>query len=122
MVEILSFLPSLLIVQLFRRIRQRNSNQHKVSPIDEEMMKTKGNRKKKTSKLTFPWWCIFLAYCLSLLLVGISIFFIIARGIELEDQNVQKWLKSVIIGFLQSVCLTEPLKVCDFYLIQDYFY
>jgi hypothetical protein len=90
-------------------------------------MKTKGNRnnsndsqtKKKTSKLTFPWWCIFLAYGLSLLLVGVSIFFIIARGIELKDQNVQKWLKSVIIGFVQSVCLTEPLKVFYFNFIQD---
>ena len=67
---------------------------------------------KKQSKLTFPWWCIFLAYFLSILLVGISILFITVRAIELKDVRTQQWLTSVLIGFFSSVCLTEPIKVC----------
>jgi hypothetical protein len=116
--ELLSFLASLLLVQLFRRTRQRNPSQQKVSPIYEGMMETKGNtilnisqNKQKRPKLTFPWWCIFLAYILSILLVGLSILFIIARGIELGDLKTQKWLTSVVIGFFSSMCFTQPLKV-----------
>ena len=71
-------------------------------------------KKQKRSKLTFPWWFVFLAYSLSILLFGLSIFFIIARGIELKDLETQKWLKSVLIGFFSSICLIEPLKVCHF--------
>ncbi len=118
--ELISFFPSLLLVQLFRRIRERNSSQHKVSPMYEALMKTKGNivlnvseNKPRQLKLTFPWWCIFPAYILSILLVGTSILFIIVRSIELGDVKTQKWLTSVVTGFFSSICLTQPLKVCS---------
>lgn len=95
MIELFCFFPSLLLVQLFRRIRQRNISQNQ----------------SKQMKLTFPWWCIFLAYILSILSASLSIFFIIVRGIALGDLRTQKWLTSVVIGFFSSVCVTQPLKV-----------
>jgi len=58
--------------------------------------------------LTFPWWCIFVAYGLSLLLAIVSIFFLIARGIEFGDLKTQKWLTS-------SILLIQPTKVNHFY-------
>jgi hypothetical protein len=58
--------------------------------------------------LTFPWWCIFEAYGLSLLLAIVSIFFLIARGIEFGDLKTQKWLTS-------SILLIQPTKVNHFY-------
>jgi hypothetical protein len=119
-VELISFFPSLLLVQLFRRIRERNSSRQKISPMYEVLMKTKGNivlnvseNKQRQLKLTFPWWCIFPAYILSILLVGTSILFIIVRSIELGDVKTQKWLTSVVTGFFSSICLTQPLKVCS---------
>jgi hypothetical protein len=65
----------------------------------------------KRSSLTFPWWCIFLAYGLSFILVGISILFIIARGIEFGDLKTQQWLTSILTGFFSSIILTQPIKV-----------
>jgi hypothetical protein len=61
--------------------------------------------------LTFPWWCIFLAYGISLILVGISILFIIARGIEFGDLKSQQWLTSILSGFFSSIFVTQPMKV-----------
>ena len=108
LVELISFFPSLLLVQFFRRIRPRKNSQDKVSPMHQSMITTK----EKQRKFTFPWWCIFPAYLLSIFLFGTSILFIIIRSIELGDWQTQKWLTSVITGFFSSICLTQPLKVC----------
>jgi hypothetical protein len=66
--------------------------------------------KVKSSK-TLPWWFIFITYGLCLILVGISILFIIARGIEFGDLKTQKWLISILSGFFSSILLTQPLKI-----------
>ncbi len=55
-----------------------------------------------------------MAYGLSLILVGVSIFFIIVRGIEFGDVKTQKWLTSILTGFFSSIFLTQPTKVMFF--------
>ncbi|CAF1336506.1 unnamed protein product [Adineta steineri] len=95
-VEILSFFPSLLLVQFFRRILPRQS--------------IKSNKTKR-SQLMFPWWCIFFAYSLSFILVLVSSFFIIVRGIQFGDLKTQKWLTSLLSGFFSSIFLIQPLKI-----------
>ena len=121
-------IPSLLLVQIFRRLRPR---QTRVSPlcqtlhqmdslriIIEEPQKTVDRKtKKKQSKLTLPWWWIFVAYGLCFILVVISIVFIIARGIEFGDVKTQQWLASIVTSFFSSVLLTQPIKVryCNVY-------
>ncbi len=76
--------------------------------------------KKKQSRWMFPWWCLFIAYGLSLILAGISTFFIIVRGIEFGDLKTQKWLTSLVSGFFSSILLIQPLKV-SFYYYKLYF-
>ena len=121
-VELLVFVPSLFLVQFFRRIRARPSHQQQISPLQQTLHQIKQkssqktnvpSEKKKQSKVTFPWWCLFLAYGLSLLLVIVSIFFLIARGIEFGDLKTQKWLTSLISGFFSSILLVQPIKVID---------
>ena len=75
------------------------------------------NKINKTGKasLTFPWWCLFIAYGICLILVGVSILFIIARGIEFGDLKTQKWLTSILSGFFSSILVTQPLKVKFFF-------
>ena len=115
-VELLSLFPSLLIVQLFQRLRPR---QQLRSPLEEALINRKDQSvirnsidpKKKRSKLSFPWWWIFITYALCLLLVGMSMFFVIIRGIEFGDLKTQKWLTSILTGFFSSLLLTQPLKV-----------
>jgi hypothetical protein len=68
-------------------------------------------RDKKKCALSFPWWCLFIAYGLSVIVAVLSIFFIIARGIEFGDLKTRQWLTSSISGFFSSIFLTQPLKV-----------
>ena len=60
---------------------------------------------------TFPWWFKFFAYVLSYAFIGVSIFFIIVKGIEFGNDKVQKWLATILMSFLTSVFLTQPLQV-----------
>ncbi|UJR18699.1 hypothetical protein I4U23_005606 [Adineta vaga] len=113
-VELFALIPSLLLVQLFRRLRPRQKQQ---SPIRQALYKVKSPLQKerdihsKKSSLIFPWWCIFVAYGLCIILVGLSILFIIARGIEFGDEKSQKWLTSILSGFFSSILFTQPLKI-----------
>jgi hypothetical protein len=69
--------------------------------------------------LTFPWWCLFVAYGLSLIIAGVSMFFIIVRGIEFGDLKTQKWLTSLLSGFFSSILLIQPIKV-DSFLFREF--
>jgi hypothetical protein len=62
----------------------------------------------------FPWWCLFIAYGISFILIVISTFFIIVRGIQFGDLKTQKWLTSLISGFFSSILLIQPFKVILF--------
>lgn len=68
---------------------------------------------KKKCSIVFPWWCIYIAYCLSFVIIAISILFIIVRGIEFGDVKSGQWLKSILASFISSIFLTQPLKVID---------
>ena len=109
---------SMLLVQLFRRTRPRNSDQEKLAAIYQKITQMKGSsvshtvsNTKKHPPWTLPWWCIFFAYGLALAMVAVSILFIIARGIEFGDSKTQKWLVALFIGFFSSILITQPLKV-----------
>ena len=62
-------------------------------------------------ELRFPWWFKIFAYLLSMVFAGVSLFFVIIKGIEFGDEKATKWLTSLIISFLSSILLTQPLQV-----------
>jgi hypothetical protein len=115
LVEFLSFIPNLFLVQLFRRSKQRSSKENQFSLLQKTLIGLKRGKqsmiKKSKSSLKFPWWCLYLSYILSFLFMGISIFFIIILGIQFGDVKTQKWVISLIIGFCSSIFFTQPLKV-----------
>ena len=142
LVEFFSLIPSLLLVEFFRRIRTRSSRSQRPSPLYRALKTMKAHglissvvqcsskslslasmmfRKKKLivngrrdkQRCTFPWWCLFLAYGLSLLIIATSIFFILIRGIEFGDLKSQQWLTSLILGFFSSTLVLQPIKVTD---------
>ncbi|CAF4285211.1 unnamed protein product, partial [Adineta steineri] len=122
-VEVFALIPSLLLIQLFRRLRSRRQQ---ISPLRQALYAIKSNleiKKENKQKLgrTFPWWYIFIAYGFSILLVGISIIFIIARGIEFGDEKTQKWLISILSGFFSSIFLTQPLKIISLAIFFAFF-
>jgi hypothetical protein len=70
----------------------------------------KKNKKQKCS-IRFPWWCIYIFNGVCIILVGLSIFFIIVRGIQFGNLKVKKWLISMLTGLLASIFLTQPIQV-----------
>ncbi len=112
--ELFLLIPSLLLVQLFRRLRSRRKQ---IASLHQALYRVKSslqenksdNKKKMKSPLTFPWWFIFIGYGLCVILVGISIFFIIARGIEFGDLKTQQGLTSISSGFVSSILLIQPI-------------
>lgn len=65
----------------------------------------------KSKRWTFPWWFLFIAYGISVILFVVSTFFIIVRGIEFGDVKTQKWLTSAVTSFFSSILVVQPLKV-----------
>jgi polycystin 1L2 len=79
--------------------------------LDEKKSKKKTKKKKINKKLSFPWWFKIIGYLLSAVFMAVSVFFIIVRGIEFGDEKVKKWLTSLLVSFISSIFLTQPVKV-----------
>jgi hypothetical protein len=115
---LLALIPSLLLVQFFRRIRPRHSAAEQLTAIQQAIRQTRPtiSHPKRTWQVSFPWWCLFIAYGLSLTIVAVCCLFIIARGIQFGDEKTQQWVISLAVGFVSSVCLTQPFKVSSYSL------
>jgi hypothetical protein len=106
-------IPSICLVQLFRRARPR----HLQSPLQQALDKIQPtlaksrNEPMKPRPRTLPWWCLYIAYACSVLIMIVSIFFIIVRGIEFGDTKTQQWLASLLTSVFSSIILIQPLKV-----------
>jgi polycystin 1L2 len=129
MTSLIVFIPSLLLVHLFRRIKRKNTRLTKLKKILKDSEKTSiltnvespQKQKKTIFSLKFPWWFKIVAYLLSFTFTSVSLVFVIIKGIEFGDAQVTKWLTSLIISFLSSILFTQPLKValmtCLFVLV-----
>ena len=115
MTELIVFLPSLILIVLYRRSRIRSSST--LSPLSEAIEKltdrklvvhSKSNDGRK--KIFLPWWCIIVAHVLSIVTILISIIFTAFRGVQYGDQLVQEWLICTILGIVVSIVLIQPLK------------
>ena len=87
-----------------------NENQVKKEEYHENWLKSCSN---VLCNSTFPWWFKFIAYVLSYAFIAVSIFFIIVKGIEFGNEKVEKWLTSIVMSFVTSVFLVQPLQVCS---------
>ncbi|GIY80635.1 polycystic kidney disease protein 1-like 2 [Caerostris extrusa] len=43
--------------------------------------------------------------------IGASLFFMWAYGIAFGDEKTSKWLSSLVISFISSVLVTQPIKI-----------
>ena len=120
--NLIVFIPSLLLIQLFRRTRRRNTrlssikkvlNEHDLGVLEETQDKKK---RSKLCELKFPWWFKIIAYAFSFTITVVCLFFVVLKGIEFGNDKVTKWLTSVLISFFSSIFLTQPLQV-DLFVI-----
>ncbi|KAG1677778.1 Polycystic kidney disease protein 1-like 2 [Nymphon striatum] len=91
MSNIIVFVPSLIIITLFRKSRPRKLRPSRIT----EALKKQTKKIQKKKKFTFPWWCIIIAWMLTIACILVSLFFLWAYGITT----------------LCSIFLTQPLKV-----------
>ncbi|NWS67405.1 PK1L2 protein, partial [Crotophaga sulcirostris] len=69
---------------------------------------------KKSSSKGLPWWFVFIAWFLVVATSGVSGFFTMLYGLHYGKENSIKWLISMAISFLESLFITQPLKVLGF--------
>ena len=119
--NLIVFPPSFLLVQLFKRTKRRHSHLSKLRKILDEhnspstqsdIEKTQIKTRKNRVELKFPWWFKFVTYGLSITIACVCLFFVIVKGIVLGNDKVTKWITSVVISFLSSILITQPLQVC----------
>ncbi|NXJ75146.1 PK1L2 protein, partial [Trogon melanurus] len=70
--------------------------------------------KKSSSSKGLPWWFGFIAWFLVAATSGVSAFFTMLYGLHYGKENSIKWLISMAISFLESLFITQPLKVLGF--------
>ncbi|XP_048173025.1 polycystic kidney disease protein 1-like 2 isoform X3 [Corvus hawaiiensis] len=70
--------------------------------------------KKSFSHRGLPWWFVFIAWFLVAATSGVSGFFTMLYGLHYGKENSIKWLISMVISFLESLFITQPLKVLGF--------
>ncbi|KAM7101356.1 polycystin-1-like protein 3 [Ciconia maguari] len=86
-------------------------------PISERWSLTPsffGDGKKSPSSKGLPWWFVFIAWFLVAATSGVSGFFTMLYGLHYGKENSIKWLISMAISFLESLFITQPLKVLGF--------
>ncbi|XP_035210182.1 polycystic kidney disease protein 1-like 2 [Stegodyphus dumicola] len=76
--------------------------------VDEEAQLRSPSKKKR---FLLPWWCIYISWLLVVASVGCSIFFLWAYGLQFGNVRTTKWLTSLLICFISSILLTEPIKI-----------
>ncbi|XP_063886174.1 polycystin-1-like protein 2 isoform X1 [Scylla paramamosain] len=57
------------------------------------------------------WWGRLLAWLLVLAVIGVSVFFVWAYALQFGAEKTSRWLTSLIVTFLFSILVVEPLMV-----------
>lgn len=58
-----------------------------------------------------PWWCVLVGWFLVAATSGVAGFFTMLYGLHYGRASSLKWLISMAVSFVESVFVTQPLKV-----------
>ncbi|KAM4833715.1 polycystin-1-like protein 2 [Thomomys bottae] len=61
-----------------------------------------------------PWWCILVGWFLVVATSGVAAFFTMLYGLHYGHTSSLRWLISMAVSFVESVFITQPLKVLGF--------
>ena len=92
MSSIFIFVPSFFLVDFFRRIKKKSTRMDKLKSLLNIDERKKKDEDQKTSciRFKFPWWFKFIAYLISFSFAGVSLFFVILKGIKFGNDKVTK--------------------------------
>lgn len=77
--------------------------------VGELANKTEGKKKKK--KMDFPWYFVIFGWILLWIATLVSAAFVLFYGIQFQDVKCKKWITSMLVSFLASIFVTQPIKV-----------
>lgn len=69
------------------------------------------NGKKKKKPFMIPWWTTIIAYFLSLVAVAVAFWVTVEVAGVFGPVKAANWLKSFVVSFVESVFLSQPIKV-----------
>lgn len=58
-----------------------------------------------------PWWCVLVGWLLVAATSGVAAFFTMLYGLHYGKASSLRWLISTAVSFVESVFITQPLKV-----------
>ncbi|XP_037372114.1 polycystic kidney disease protein 1-like 2 [Talpa occidentalis] len=61
-----------------------------------------------------PWWCVLVGWLLVAATSGVAAFFTMLYGLHYGRARSLRWLISMAVSFMESVFVTQPLKVLGF--------
>ncbi|XP_072925767.1 polycystin-1-like protein 2, partial [Hemitrygon akajei] len=70
-----------------------------------------GSEKKSFSLERLPWWFVYIGWFLVFVTSGISAFFTMLYSFDYGKEQSTQWLVSMIVSFLESIFIIQPLKV-----------
>ena len=85
------------------------------SDIDYSTLQdTNSSEPKKKKSRMFPWWCVIIAWILTILSTMAATLFTVFYGIQFGDLKTRKWFASTIVSFVTDVTIAQPIKVRKF--------
>ncbi|MCL4139932.1 UNVERIFIED_CONTAM: hypothetical protein GTU68_052240 [Idotea baltica] len=90
-----------------------------IKSIGDQNREYQSETKEKTNKKCLPWWTRSLAWLVSLILIGLSVFLVWSFGIMWGEVTTAKWLSSFLLTFIISIIVTQWLKVLIVSLISS---
>ena len=110
--------PIFVMTSIFSRLPSRRKNNSSTYAHLAYSASERANLNRKQCLL--PWWTIFLAYTLVVLTIAASAFFTILYAFEWGKSKSEQWLVTFIFGFLESVVIVQPIKVCFIGWIENF--
>lgn len=100
--------PSVLLEQKNRPDTSLSRGYTSLS-VGELANTTEGKKKKK--KMDFPWYFVIFGWILLWIATLVSAAFVLFYGIQFQDVKCKKWITSMLVSFLASIFVTQPIKV-----------
>ena len=91
-----------------------NSNNNNDSGRQRWLWGPRSDDKQKKKKRHWPYWCRYIAWCLTTLAIAAAAFFTILYSFEFGGEKSRAWLVAFFLSFFQSVLLLQPVKVGHF--------
>jgi polycystin 1L2 len=88
-----------------------SSSQPPCPSSPEESLHGDGGAKGKCCQGGLPWWFVFVGWTLVVATSGVSGYFTMMYGLTYGKDRSISWLISMVVSFVESLFITQPLKV-----------